>query len=74
MFRRFAGPVLRCTLIQMATDASAFAIMGGGATLVIIPRSIDLSVGAIYALAGGLRLFTCTLRTDVDPKFIALPQ
>lgn len=40
------------TLIQMATDASAFAIMGVGATVVIISGGIDLSVGAIYALAG----------------------
>ncbi|HEX6964653.1 MAG TPA: ABC transporter permease [Gemmatimonadaceae bacterium] len=40
------------TLIQMATDASAFAIMGVGATIVIIAGAIDLSVGAIYALAG----------------------
>ena len=35
------------TLIQMATDASAFAIMGVGATIVIIAGAIDLSVGAI---------------------------
>lgn len=42
----------RYTLIQMATDASAFAIMGVGATLVIIAGGIDLSVGAVYALAG----------------------
>jgi len=40
------------TLIQMATDASGFAIMGVGATIVIIAGGIDLSVGAIYALAG----------------------
>jgi ribose transport system permease protein len=40
------------TLIQMATDASGFAIMGVGATVVIIAGGIDLSVGAIYALAG----------------------
>jgi ribose transport system permease protein len=40
------------TLIQMGTDASTFAIMGVGATLVIIAGGIDLSVGAIYALAG----------------------
>lgn len=40
------------TLIQMATDASAFAIMGVGATIVIISGGIDLSVGAIFALAG----------------------
>lgn len=40
------------TLIQMGTDASTFAIMGVGATLVIISGGIDLSVGAIYALAG----------------------
>src|SRR5438874_873830 len=40
------------TLIQMATDASGFAVMGVGATIVIIAGGIDLSVGAIYALAG----------------------
>jgi len=40
------------TLLQMGTDASTFAIMGVGATLVIISGGIDLSVGAIYALAG----------------------
>ena len=40
------------TLIQMATDASFFAIMAIGATVVIISRGIDLSVGSIYALAG----------------------
>lgn len=40
------------TLIQMATDASTFAIMGVGSTIVIIAGAIDLSVGAIYALAG----------------------
>ncbi len=40
------------TLIQMATDASAFAIMGVGATLMIISGAIDLSVGAVYAISG----------------------
>lgn len=40
------------TLIQTATDASFFAIMAIGATLVIIAGGIDLSVGSIYALCG----------------------
>ena len=40
------------TLLQMATDASGFAIMAVGATIVIISGGIDLSVGAVYALAG----------------------
>lgn len=40
------------TLVQMATDASGFAIMGVGATIVIVSGGIDLSVGAVYALAG----------------------
>jgi len=40
------------TLVQMGTDASSFAIMGVGATIVIIAGGIDLSVGAIYALSG----------------------
>lgn len=40
------------TLVQMATDASFFAIMAVGATIVIVSGGIDLSVGSIYALAG----------------------
>jgi ribose transport system permease protein len=40
------------TLIQTATDASFFAIMAVGATIVIISAGIDLSVGSIYALSG----------------------
>ena len=39
------------TLVQIGTDASSFAIMGVGATIVIIAGGIDLSVGAIYALS-----------------------
>ncbi|MCC7010399.1 MAG: ABC transporter permease [Acidobacteria bacterium] len=42
------------TLIQTATDASFFAIMAVGATIVIIAGGIDLSVGSVYALAGVL--------------------
>lgn len=40
------------TLIQMATDASFFAIMAVGATMVIVTAGIDLSVGATAALSG----------------------
>ncbi len=40
------------TLTQTATDASFFAIMAIGVTLVIISGGIDLSVGSIYALSG----------------------
>ena len=40
------------TLIQTATDASFFAIMAVGATIVIVAAGIDLSVGSVYALAG----------------------
>lgn len=42
------------TLLQTATDASFFAVMAVGATLVIISGGIDLSVGSIYALCGVL--------------------
>lgn len=42
------------TLIQMATDASFFAIMAVGATMVIITAGIDLSVGSAAALCGVL--------------------
>src|SRR5262245_25494518 len=37
------------TLMQTATDASFFAVMAVGATIVIISGGIDLSVGSIYA-------------------------
>ena len=40
------------TLMQTATDASFFAIMAIGVTMVIISGGIDLSVGSIYALSG----------------------
>src|ERR1700738_2639491 len=40
------------TIIQTLTDASFFAIIAIGATLVIITGGIDLSVGSIYALSG----------------------
>lgn len=40
------------TLIQTATDASFFAVLAVGATVVIISGGIDLSVGSVYALAG----------------------
>jgi len=40
------------TLTQTATDASFFAIMAIGVTMVIISGGIDLSVGSIYALSG----------------------
>lgn len=40
------------TIIQTLTDASFFAVMAIGATLVIITGGIDLSVGSVYALSG----------------------
>lgn len=40
------------TLIQVATDASFFAIMAVGTTMVIVTAGIDLSVGATAALSG----------------------
>jgi ribose transport system permease protein len=57
------------TLIQTATDASFFAIMAVGATIVIISAGIDLSVGSVYALAGvGMALF---LRASPPPSGLA---
>ena len=42
------------TLIEMATEASFFAIMAVGATMVIITAGIDLSVGSTAALCAVL--------------------
>ena len=55
------------TLIQMATDASTFAIMGVGATLVIISGAIDLSVGAVYALSGVAMAMVLRAAGPMDP-------
>ena len=41
-------------LAQLAKDTSFIAIMAAGATFIIISGGIDLSVGAIYALASVL--------------------
>ena len=55
------------TLIQTATDASFFAIMAVGATLVIISGGIDLSVGSIYALAGVTTAMVLRSLGPMDP-------
>jgi ribose/xylose/arabinose/galactoside ABC-type transport system permease subunit len=62
----------RYTLIQMATDASAFAIMGVGATLVIIAGGIDLSVGAIYALSGVTMAMVLRAAGPMEPVLTVL--
>ncbi len=54
------------TLVQTATDASFFAIMAIGATMVIISGGIDLSVGSIYALAGVTAPFMSTFTPLFD--------
>jgi ribose/xylose/arabinose/galactoside ABC-type transport system permease subunit len=54
------------TLIQTATDASFFAIMAVGATIVIISGGIDLSVGSVYALAGVLTAMMLRSMTGSD--------
>ncbi|HIG46115.1 MAG TPA: ABC transporter permease [candidate division Zixibacteria bacterium] len=59
------------TLMQTATDASFFVIMAVGATVVIISGGIDLSVGAVYALAG---VMTAMMLRAVGPEsaFVAV--
>jgi ribose transport system permease protein len=42
------------TLLQVATDASFFAIMAVGMTMVIVSGGIDLSIGSTYAMCGVL--------------------
>jgi ribose transport system permease protein len=60
------------TLIQMATDASGFAIMGVGATIVIISGGIDLSAGAVYALAGVVMAMVLRAVGPLDPTVTVL--
>jgi ribose/xylose/arabinose/galactoside ABC-type transport system permease subunit len=58
------------TLIQTATDASFFAIMAVGATVVIISGGIDLSVGAVYALAGVTTAMILRSMGPADPATV----
>jgi ribose transport system permease protein len=60
------------TLIQTATDASFFAIMAVGATIVIISGGIDLSVGSIYALAGVATAMVLRAMGPSDPVVTVL--
>jgi len=55
------------TLIQTGTDASFFAIMAIGATVVIISGGIDLSVGSIYALSGVAMALFLRAAGPMDP-------
>ena len=58
------------TLIQTATDASFFAIMAVGATVVIISGGIDLSVGSVYALAGVTTAMILRIMGPADPATV----
>ena len=60
------------TLIQTATDASFFAIMAVGATVVIISGGIDLSVGSIYALSGTSMALALRAAGPVSPAAAVL--
>jgi ribose/xylose/arabinose/galactoside ABC-type transport system permease subunit len=60
------------TLMQTATDASFFAIMAVGATIVIISGGIDLSVGSIYALAGVTMALVLRDAGTLDPTSATL--
>ena len=55
------------TLIQTATDASFFAIMAVGATVVIVSGGIDLSVGSVYAIAGVATAMVLRSVAPADP-------
>lgn len=60
------------TLIQTATDASFFAVMAIGVTLVIIAGGIDLSVGSIYALSGVAAALVLRALGPFDPGLTVL--
>lgn len=61
------------TLLLIATDASFFAIMAVGVTMVIVSGGIDLSVGSIYAMSGiamALVLKAMTARGMSGPELV----
>src|SRR3990170_3886737 len=55
------------TLVQVATDASFFAIMAIGMTMVIISGGIDLSVGSIYSLSAVTMAITLNVLGTTEP-------
>jgi len=59
------------TLLQTATDASFFAIMAAGATMIIIAGGIDLSVGSIFALSG-VSMALALRAWQIDSVFVGL--
>ena len=56
------------TLMQTATDASFFAVMAIGMTMVIISGGIDLSVGSTYALSGVLMAMALRALGPMSPS------
>lgn len=61
------------TLVQVADDASFFAIMAVGITMVIISGGIDLSVGSIYALSGvGMAMALRVVASGAHPPGLAV--
>ena len=62
------------TMFQAASDASFFAIMAVGMTIVIISGGIDLSVGSIYALAGVLTALFLKSQPGLSTEHVTAPQ
>ncbi len=62
------------TLLQTASDASFFAIMAVGMTLVIVSGGIDLSVGSIYALCGILTAIFLRSQPAISGQDSSFPQ
>jgi len=60
-------------LAQLAKDTSFIAIMAVGATFVIISGGIDLSVGAVYALASVLAAIVFRLYGPDGPHSVSSP-
>jgi ribose transport system permease protein len=61
------------TLLQVATDASFFAIMAVGMTMVIVSGGIDLSIGSTYAMCGVLTALALkAMPTASGPVLIAV--
>lgn len=62
------------TLLQTASDASFFAIMAVGMTVVIVSGGIDLSVGSIYALCGIMTAIFLRSQPSLQGQNPSLPQ
>jgi ribose transport system permease protein len=73
-FTRYRSPTFfkPANLVNIANDQATVGILAVGMTLVIILGGIDLSVGSLLALSGGLGVLTLNRVHENHSDFLAV--